>query len=42
VTGVIDRPTATFSDSPIALDRIRIANERATRENLKQFLETLR
>jgi hypothetical protein len=34
--------SATFSDSPIALDRIRIANERAMRENLKQFLEALR
>jgi hypothetical protein len=34
--------TATFSDSPIAIDRIRIANERAMRENLKQFLEALR
>jgi hypothetical protein len=34
--------TATFSDSPIGVDRIRIANERAMRENLKQFLEALR
>ena len=34
--------TATFSDSPIAADRMRIANERAMRENLKQFLEALR
>jgi hypothetical protein len=33
---------ATFSDSPLAVDRIRIANERAMRENLKQFLEALR
>jgi hypothetical protein len=34
--------TATFSDSPIGVDRIRIANERAMRENLKQFLAALR
>jgi hypothetical protein len=34
--------SATFSDSPLGLDRIRIANERAMRENLKQFLEALR
>jgi hypothetical protein len=34
--------SATFSDSPLAVDRIRIANERAMRENLKQFLEALR
>jgi len=34
--------SATFSDSPIGIDRIRIANERAMRENLKQFLEALR
>jgi hypothetical protein len=34
--------TATFSDSVVALDRIRIANERAMRENLKQFLQALR
>jgi hypothetical protein len=34
--------TATFSDSVIGVDRIRIANESAMRENLKQFLEALR
>ena len=34
--------TATFSDSPIAVDRIRIANERAVRENIRQFLQVLR
>jgi hypothetical protein len=34
--------SATFSDSPLAVDRIRIANERAMRENLRQFLEALR
>jgi len=33
---------ATFSDSPIAVDRMRIANERAMQENIKQFLQTLR
>jgi hypothetical protein len=34
--------SATSSDSPLAVDRIRIANERAMRENLRQFLEALR
>jgi len=34
--------TATFSDSPIAADRMRIANERAMQANIKQFLEALR
>jgi len=34
--------TATFSDSPIGMDRIRIANERAMRENISQFLQALR
>jgi hypothetical protein len=34
--------TATFSDSPMAADRLRIANERAMHENIKRFLETLR
>jgi hypothetical protein len=33
---------ATFSDSPIAVDRMRIANERAMRQNIKQFLLALR
>jgi hypothetical protein len=34
--------TATFSDSPLAADRMRIANERAMQANIKQFLEALR
>ncbi len=34
--------SATFSDSPIAADRMRIANERAMQQNIKQFLEQLR
>jgi hypothetical protein len=34
--------TATFSDSPLGVDRIRIANERAMRENITQFLQALR
>lgn len=34
--------TATFSDSPLAADRIRIANERAMRQNIEQFLQALR
>jgi hypothetical protein len=33
---------ATFSDSPIAADRLRIANERAMQDNIKLFLEQLR
>lgn len=34
--------TATFSDSPIAVDRMRIANERAMHQNIGQFLQALR
>ena len=33
---------ATFSDSPIAADRLRIANERAMRQNIEQLLLVLR
>src|SRR5262245_44598577 len=33
---------ATFSDSPVGADRLRIANERAMQENIKQFLLALR
>jgi hypothetical protein len=33
---------ATFSDSPIAADRVRIANERAMQQNIKQLLQALR
>jgi hypothetical protein len=33
---------ATFSDSPIAADRMRVANERAMQENIRQFLQALR
>jgi hypothetical protein len=36
------KATATFSDSPIAADRLRVANERAMQENIKQFLLALR
>lgn len=32
---------ATFSDSPIGADRLRIANERAMQANIKQFLQAL-
>jgi len=32
----------TFSDSPRAADRVRIANERAMQQNIKQFLQALR
>jgi len=34
--------TATFSDSPLAADRMRIANERAMHENIKELLRVLR
>jgi hypothetical protein len=33
---------ATFSDSPVAADRMRIANERVMQQNIKQFLQSLR
>jgi len=33
---------ATFSDSAIGADRLRIANERAMQENIKQFLRALK
>jgi hypothetical protein len=33
---------ATFSDSPIAVDRMRIAHERTMQENIRQFLQALR
>ena len=33
---------ATFADSPIAVDRLRIANERAMQDNIRQFLLALR
>jgi len=32
---------ATFSDSPIAVDRMRVANERAMQANVRQFLQEL-
>lgn len=34
--------SATFSDSPIGADRVRIANERAMQQNIKLFLQALR
>ena len=33
---------ASFSDSAIAVDRMRIANERAMQQNIKQFLQAMR
>lgn len=36
------KATASFSDSPIGADRIRIANERAMQQNIKSFLLALR
>jgi hypothetical protein len=32
---------ATFSDSPVAADRMRIANERAMQQSIRQFLQAL-
>lgn len=34
--------SATFSDSPLAADRMRIANERAMHQNIEQLLQMLR
>jgi hypothetical protein len=39
---IVTKGTATFSDSVVAADRLRIANERAMQENIKQFLQALR
>ncbi|MBX9846067.1 MAG: hypothetical protein K2Z80_30110 [Xanthobacteraceae bacterium] len=36
------KATASFSDSAIAVDRMRIANERAMQQNIKQFLQAMR
>lgn len=36
------KATATFSDSPVAADRLRVANERAMQDSIKQFLVALR
>lgn len=33
---------ATFGDSPIAADRLRLANERAMQDSIRQFLRTLK
>ncbi|WP_460019406.1 hypothetical protein [Magnetospira thiophila] len=33
--------TATFSDSPLAVQRLRLANEGSIRENIKQFIQRL-
>ena len=33
--------TATFSDSPIAIQRLRLANEGSIRENIKKFIRRL-
>jgi hypothetical protein len=33
--------SATFSDSPIGADRMRIANERAMHQNIAQFILAL-
>ncbi len=39
---VRSKGSATFSDLPAGAERLRIANERAMHENIKQFLQGLR
>lgn len=39
---ITTKASASMSDSPIAADRMRIANERAMQQNIRQFLVTLR
>jgi hypothetical protein len=39
---IVTTGRATFSDSAIAIARMRFANERAMRENIEQFLRELR
>ena len=39
---IVTTGRATFSDSAIAVARMRFANERAMRENIEQFLRELR
>jgi hypothetical protein len=34
--------SASFSDSPLGADRMRIANERAMQQNIRLFLQSLR
>lgn len=38
---VIGSYTATFSDAPIAIQRLRLANEGSIRENIKEFIKQL-
>lgn len=38
---VITSYTATFSDSPLAIQRLRLANEGSIRENIKEFIRRL-
>lgn len=40
-TDVLASYTATFSDSPLAIQRLRFANEGSIRENIKQFIKRL-
>lgn len=39
---ITTKASASMSDSPIGADRMRIANERAMQQNIKQFLVALR
>jgi len=33
--------TGTFSDAAIAIERLRIANEKSIKENIKQFIQKI-
>lgn len=39
---IVERGTATFGDSPLGVERLRIANERAIQSNIRAFLERLK
>jgi len=42
VLPIKSKGSATFADSPLAADRMRIANERAIHQNIEQLLQMLR
>lgn len=39
---IVAKGSASLSDSPLGADRMRVANERAMKQNIRQFLEALR
>jgi hypothetical protein len=39
---ITTKASASMSDSPIGADRMRIANERAMQQNIRQFLVALK